>query len=64
MENPQRDTELENIVGNLLVTEYQVEKLKGRLLSKIDAAYLSSSTDKNASTFLKAVVGGLKFRLM
>lgn len=30
-----RDLELENIVGNLLIAEYQVEKLRGRLVDTI-----------------------------
>jgi hypothetical protein len=32
-----RDLELENIDGNLLVAEYQVEKLKDRVVDKIRA---------------------------
>ncbi len=39
MENPRRDTELENIVGNLLIAEYQVEKLRDRLVDKIGGRY-------------------------
>jgi len=30
-----RDTELENILGNLLIAEYQVDKLRGRLAEKV-----------------------------
>lgn len=30
-----RDIELENILGNLLIAEYQVDKLKGRLADKV-----------------------------
>jgi hypothetical protein len=29
-----RDIELENIVGNLMIAEYQVEKLRGRVTEK------------------------------
>ena len=31
----ERDFELENIVGNLLIAEYQVDKLRNRLVDKI-----------------------------
>jgi hypothetical protein len=37
----QRDTDLENIVGNLLIAEYQVEKLKDRLVDKVVADILA-----------------------
>jgi hypothetical protein len=30
-----RDIELENIVGNLMIAEYQVEKLRGRVTEKV-----------------------------
>ncbi len=30
----QRDLELENIIGNLMVAEYQVDRLRSRLLDK------------------------------
>jgi len=31
----ERDIEQENIVGNLMIAEYQVEKLRGRVTEKI-----------------------------
>ena len=34
-ENEIRDRELENIVGNLMIAEYQVTKLRDRLVDKI-----------------------------
>jgi hypothetical protein len=34
-EPKERDTELENIVGNLLIAEYQVDKLRARLAEKV-----------------------------
>jgi hypothetical protein len=37
----QTDTDLENIVGNLLIAEYQVEKLKDRLVDKVVADILA-----------------------
>ena len=30
-----RDLELENIVGNLLITEYQIDKLRTRLVDLV-----------------------------
>jgi len=51
MENPQRDTELENIVGNLLIAEYQVEKLKDRLVDKVGGRY-TRLVDKKQSTYV------------
>ena len=30
-----RDIELENLVGNLMIAEYQVEKLRGRVTEKV-----------------------------
>jgi hypothetical protein len=43
-----RDIELENIVGNLLIAEYQVEKLKDRLVDKVGGRY-TRLTDKKQS---------------
>ncbi len=34
-----KDIELENIVGNLLIAEYQAEKLKDRLVDKVGGRY-------------------------
>lgn len=34
-ENEVRDRELENIVGNLMIAEYQVTKLRDRLIDRI-----------------------------
>ncbi len=46
-----RDTELENIVGNLLIAEYQVERLRDRLVSRIGSVY-PSATNKKVSTYI------------
>ena len=46
-----RDLELQNIAGNLLVAEYQVEKLKDRLVDKIRARY-TFAIDKGLSTHM------------
>jgi hypothetical protein len=39
------DIELENIVGNLMIAEYQVNKLRDRVTDKIDARYLRVSKE-------------------
>ena len=50
-EDQTRDIELENIAGNLLIAEYQVEKLKDRLISRIGSVY-HSTTNKKTSTHI------------
>jgi hypothetical protein len=51
----ERDLELENIVGNLLIAEYQVEKLRGRLVDTISkkgskaSSYVYTSTMENGT---------------
>lgn len=42
----ERDIELENIVGNLMIAQYQVDRLRSRLSDKI----VSSGTNKKGST--------------
>ena len=42
----ERDIELENIVGNLMIAQYQVDRLRSRLSDKIG----SSGTNKKGST--------------
>lgn len=49
-----RDTELENILGNLLIAEYQVEKLKGRLVEKITPPYTGAAASNQSSYSFKA----------
>jgi hypothetical protein len=46
----ERDTELENIVGNLMIAQYQVDKLRSRLSERI-AGY-GSASNKKASTHI------------
>lgn len=46
----ERDIELENIVGNLLIAQYQVDKLRGRLLER---AWSSGSTTKGSAFIFK-----------
>ncbi|MEM3159664.1 MAG: hypothetical protein QXJ74_02660 [Nitrososphaera sp.] len=56
-----RDTELENIVGNLLIAEYQVEKLRGRLMEKLTPAY--SGTNAVNSSAYSFKIGGKWYKL-
>jgi hypothetical protein len=35
LKKEERDRELENVVGNLMIAEYQVAKLRDRLLGRI-----------------------------
>jgi hypothetical protein len=44
----ERDLELENIIGNLMIAQYQVDKLRSKLSERI-GGYLSAS-NKNSST--------------
>ncbi|MGH9877147.1 MAG: hypothetical protein ACRD5H_05870 [Nitrososphaerales archaeon] len=45
-----RDLELENIVGNLLIAEYQVDRLRSRLIERCDGRVGSQKTS-SAYTF-------------
>ena len=45
--NEERDLELENIVGNLMIAQYQVEKLQCRLSERIGG--YGSGSNKKAS---------------
>lgn len=47
----ERDTELENIVGNLLIAEYQVERLRAKVIEKIESKY-GYEVDKETSTHI------------
>jgi hypothetical protein len=48
-----RDQELENIVGNLLIAEYQVDKLRTRLADLIDGFRTETSNDKGSTHIFK-----------
>ena len=48
-EGEKRDLELENIVGNLLIAEYQVDRLRSRLGDLVDG-YRPKMMKNNAST--------------
>jgi len=60
-----RDKELENIVGNLLIAEYQVEKLKDRVVDKLGGRYTRLADKKQfLHIYSKAMAHGSKFQLM
>ena len=44
----ERDIELENIIGNLMIAQYQVDKLRSRLSERIGG--YGSASNKKAST--------------
>jgi hypothetical protein len=49
-----RDIELENIVGNLLIAEYQVEKLKDRVVDNLGGRYIRSDSNKQSTHIFKS----------
>jgi hypothetical protein len=48
----QRDLELENIIGNLMIAQYQVDKLRSRLSERI-SGYGSISNKKGSVNVFK-----------
>jgi hypothetical protein len=53
MENHDRDLELEAIVGNTLISQHQVHKLKSRIVDRLDEWWiLSQNIDRNSSSFV------------
>jgi len=56
-----RDIELENIVGNLMIAEYQVDRLRSRLSDRITG--LGSATNKkDLHIHSNMVTDGIKLR--
>jgi hypothetical protein len=47
-----RDLELENIAGNLMIAEYQVEKLRSKLIQQIRSIGYGSFGSKKTSTHI------------
>ncbi len=47
----EREQELENIIGNLLIAEYQVQRLRSKLTEKIRDVHSASPKNKSAYTF-------------
>jgi hypothetical protein len=50
-----RDPELENIVGNLLVAEYQVDRLRTRLNDMINGYRLHIKKQQNINTCIQTL---------
>jgi len=50
LQEEERDIELENILGNLMIAEYQVDKLRTRVTEKI--AKYGYADDKKVSTHM------------
>jgi hypothetical protein len=48
----ERDPELENIIGNLMIAEYQVDRLRTRLSDRFSKYYGLTTGSKNTSTHL------------
>jgi len=48
-DNVQRDLELENIAGNLMIAEYQVDKLRQRLSEQVRGSIYHSFGSKKTS---------------
>ena len=48
----ERDIELENIIGNLMIAQYQVDKLRSRLGERI-GGYGSASNKKTSTNIFK-----------
>ena len=46
----ERDLELENIVGNLMIAQYQVDKLRSRLSERVDRYHYVNN--KKSSTHM------------
>jgi len=51
-EEGKRDLELENIVGNLLIAEYQVDRLRTRLSDIVNGYRPQMMKNNNASTHI------------
>ena len=53
VENIDRDRELENIVGNLMIAQYQVQKIRSKLTGKIAGYYHHIHNIKNSAFTFK-----------
>jgi hypothetical protein len=52
MKNQNRDFELEAIIGNMLISQYQSHILKSRIADRLDEWWvLSQDKDRNSSSF-------------
>jgi hypothetical protein len=53
MKNQNRDFDLEAIVGNMLISQYQAHILKSRIAERLDDWWiLSQDRDRNSSSFI------------
>jgi hypothetical protein len=57
----ERDLELENIVGNLMIAQYQVDKLRSRL-SERTVGYGSASNKKASVQYSNTMTNGTKLQ--
>ena len=46
----EREQELENIIGNLLIADYQVQRLRSRLAGKMGEVHSASPKNKSSYT--------------
>jgi hypothetical protein len=51
IENSTRDLDLEGIVGNMLISQYQLQIQKSKLADSLDGWWLSQVRDRNSSSF-------------
>jgi hypothetical protein len=51
VDNIDRDRELENVVGNLMIAQYQVDKLRSKLAGRIGGYYYLHNIKTSAFTF-------------
>lgn len=51
-QDDQRDMELENIIGNLMIAQYQVDKLRSRLSERV-GGYGSAANKKESTHVFK-----------
>jgi hypothetical protein len=59
-----RDLELENIAGNLMIAEYQVDKLRHRLSQQVrSAVYHPFGTKKHLLILSSIMANGTRFQL-
>jgi hypothetical protein len=58
----ERDLELENIIGNLMVAQFQVDKLRHRLSERITGYGSVRNKKKHLLTYSKTMTNGIKLQ--
>jgi hypothetical protein len=58
-----RDLELENIVGNLLIAEYQVDRLRTRLDDLVDGYRPQMKNNKGLHLYSNTITNGINYHL-